>query len=104
MSTFLYMVVDPSGRTRRGKMDADSEQLVMGKLHEQNLHIVSINRAAERKKMPRVGARKVKLRSMVVFSRQFATMINAGIPVVRCLDILEGQTKDEALGEAVGQC
>src|SRR5262249_45487434 len=39
----------------------------------------------------------------VVFSRQFATMIDAGIPIVRCLDILNGQTKDPALKEVLEQ-
>jgi type IV pilus assembly protein PilC len=104
MSTFAYTAVDASGKTIRGKMDADSEQLVTSKLHEQRCHIVSISRGKEKKKLPTIGSRKVKLKSMVIFSRQFATMINAGIAVVRCLDILEGQTKDEALKPAIAQC
>lgn len=104
MSTFVYTVVDTNGKTIRGKMEADSEQFLLGKLHEQNLHIVSVNKAREKRSLPTIGNKKVKLKSMVVLSRQFATMINAGIAVVRCLDILEGQTKDEALKGAVGQC
>jgi type IV pilus assembly protein PilC len=42
-----------------------------------------------------------KLQSLVVFSRQFATMIDAGISILKCLDILEGQTKDPALKAAL---
>ncbi|MEN6520125.1 MAG: type II secretion system F family protein [Armatimonadota bacterium] len=104
MSTFAYTAIDGTGRMVRGKMDAETEQSVLNKLHEQNLHIVSVSRQREGKKMPTVGNKKVKLKSMVVFSRQFATMIDAGIAVVRCLDILEGQTKDDALKPAIGQC
>lgn len=104
MSTFVYTVVDGSGKTVRGKMDAETEQSVMNKLHEQNLHIVNVSKQREGKKTPTLGNRKVKLKSMVIFSRQFATMIDAGIAVVRCLDILEGQTKDDALKPAIGQC
>lgn len=104
MSTYVYTVVDTTGKTKKGKLDADSEQSVLGKLHEQNLHIVSINKQKERSKTSSGGSnRKVKLKAMVVFSRQFATMIDAGIAVVRCLDILEGQTKDDVLKGAIGQ-
>lgn len=104
MSTYVYAVVDGSGRTVKGKMEAESEQLVLSKLHEQNLHILSIVRAKDGKKAAAVGSQKVKLKPMVIFSRQFATMINAGISVVRCLDILEAQMKDEGLKSVVGQC
>ncbi len=48
--------------------------------------------------------KRPKLNSLVIFSRQFATMIDAGIAIVRCLDILEGQTKDPVLKPAVAQC
>jgi type IV pilus assembly protein PilC len=77
-------------------MEADSEALVLAKLRDQSLHCTEIKRA---KKATRRGAfqPKVKLKSLVVFSRQFATMIDAGIPILRCLEILSGQTKDKAL-------
>ncbi|MBI2841841.1 MAG: type II secretion system F family protein [Armatimonadetes bacterium] len=104
MSTFVYTVLDTSGKTVKGRMEADSEQYVLSKLHEQNLRIVNVAKQREGRTLPSLGRKKVKLKSMVVFSRQFATMINAGIAVVRCLDILEGQTKDDALKTAVGQC
>ncbi len=79
-------------------MDADNEQVVLSKLHEQHFHIVSVNETRAGMKMS-LGSKagKVKLQSLVVFSRQFATMIDAGIPIIKCLDILENQTKDEAL-------
>jgi len=104
MSTFLYTALDGSGKTVRGRMEADSEQTVLSRLHEQSLHIVNVSKQGEARKLPSIGSKKVKLKSMVVFSRQFATMIDAGIAVVRCLDILEGQTKDPALKPAIGQC
>jgi type II secretory pathway component PulF len=46
---------------------------------------------------------KVKLQNLVIFSRQFATMIDAGVRVVKCLDILENQTKDPYLKPVLGQ-
>ncbi len=103
MSNFVYTAVDQTGKTTKGKMEADSEQAALARLHDQRLHVVSVAKVREGLKMPSLGNKKVKLKSMVVFSRQFATMIDAGIAVVRCLDILEGQTKDEALKVAIGQ-
>ncbi len=98
MATFVYNAVDPTGRAIKGKVDADNEQIVLAKLHEQHFHIVSVNEARAGMKISIAGkAGKVKLQSLVVFSRQFATMIDAGIPIIKCLDILESQTKDEVL-------
>jgi len=98
VATFVYNAVDPTGRAIKGKVDADNEQIVLAKLHEQHFHIVSVNEARAGMKISIAGkAGKVKLQSLVVFSRQFATMIDAGIPIIKCLDILESQTKDEVL-------
>jgi type IV pilus assembly protein PilC len=99
MPLFAYNAIDLSGRTVKGTIEAENEQLVMVKLHEQKLHIVGVSRGrGSGGRTPKLGGpKKVKLHSLVVFSRQFATMIDAGIGIVRCLDILEGQTKDPAL-------
>ena len=109
MSTFVYTALDPSGKTIKGRIEADNEQLVTSKLHEQSYHVVSVTedksksaKSSQASFTP--GKKKVKLANMVVFSRQFATMIDAGIGIVRCLDILEGQTRDPALKPVVGQC
>ncbi len=101
MATFTYEAIDSMGKTLRNKLDADNEQAVLAKLHEQKFHVVNIalakggNQAAVSGSVGVKG--KVKLVSLVVFARQFSTMINAGISIVKCLDILENQTKDVAL-------
>lgn len=91
MPTFVYTALDPNGKTIKGKTEAESESLLLSKLHEQNYHVLSVNeektRAAKANNVPSAG-KKVKLKNMVIFSRQFATMIDAGIAIVRCLDIL----------------
>ena len=98
MATFVYEAVDPTGRIVKSKVEADSEQVVMAKLHDQQFHIVSLSEAKSGMKMQVAGkAGKVKLLSLVVFSRQFATMIDAGIPIIKFLDILESQTKEESM-------
>lgn len=108
MSTFVYTALDPNGKTIKGKVEADSEQLVLSKLHEQKYHVLSMSETKSRtsKTAPASAnaGKKIKLGSMVIFSRQFATMIDAGIAIVRCLDILEGQTKEPVLKGVIAQC
>ena len=98
MATFTYDAVDPQGRSVKGKIEADNEQLVLAKLHEQRFHVVGLSEARTGLKTQAAAkTQKVKLQSLVVFSRQFATMIDAGIAIIKCLDILETQTKEEGL-------
>jgi type IV pilus assembly protein PilC len=97
MPLFAYTAIDPGGRIVRSTMEADSEQLVLAKLRDQSLHCTDISKAKKSSSGASLGKKKLKPRSIVVFSRQFATMIDAGIPILRCLDILVGQTKDPAL-------
>ncbi len=99
MATFTYDAVDPAGRMVKGKVEADNEQVVLAKLHEQQFHIVSLGEAKPGFKMQIAGgkAQKIKLQTLVIFSRQFATMIDSGIPIIKCLDILESQTKEDAM-------
>ncbi len=100
MPLFAYTAIDGSGRTVHSTMEADNEQLVLAKLRDQSLHCTDIKKASARKPLS-IGKKKVKLKAIVIFSRQFATMIDAGIPILRCLDILVGQTKDPTLKEAL---
>lgn len=104
MATFVYEAVDPIGRSVRGRIEADSEKLVLSKLHDQHFHVLSVQEQRGSAAFSLGGNKnsgQAKLASLVVFSRQFATMIDAGIPVMKCMDILEGQTKDLPLKAAL---
>ena len=105
MSTYRYSAMDPNGRTVTGTLEADSFELVRAKLSDLSYHILSIKQAKNAggfkdalNNMQRVG-----LRDLVVFSRQFATMIDAGLSVVKCLDILQKQTRNPKLKEVIGE-
>jgi type IV pilus assembly protein PilC len=101
---FQYAAVDQYGKQVRGKIEADNQQLVLSKLHEQRYHVIDVSvkgqRGAFSEKM--ASRKKMKLQALVIFSRQFATMINAGISIVKCLDIMEKQTKDPVLQSVLG--
>jgi type IV pilus assembly protein PilC len=99
MPLFEYTAIDPSGRQIKSLLEADSEALVLAKLRDQSLHCLDIRQS--RRSRTRLGGKRLKPKSLVVFSRQFATMIDAGIPILRCLEILSTQTKDGALRPAL---
>ncbi|MCX6369187.1 MAG: type II secretion system F family protein [Armatimonadetes bacterium] len=105
MPTFVYDVIDTSGNNVKGRMEAESEGAVLSRLHEQRLHVLGISEHKTSALMS-IGTKKSvgipKLQSLVVFSRQFATMIDAGLAVLKCLDVLEQQTKDLPLKAALG--
>lgn len=104
MPRFAYTAVDAAGKEVKGKIDADSQQFVLSRLHEQGYHVTGVT---EQKPSAFGGMltkyRKIKLDALVVFSRQFATMINAGLSIVKCLDIMERQTKDQVLRPVIEQ-
>ncbi len=98
MATFTYEAIDTTGKIVKNKLEADNEQAVLARLHEQSFHVVSVSEAKTGLKGRVAGkAQQIKLQTLVIFSRQFATMIDAGIPIIKCLDILESQTKEEAM-------
>lgn len=101
MPLYAYTAIDSTGRTVKATMEADSESFVLSRLRDQALHPTEIKRASSAGASFSFGKPKVKPKSVVVFSRQFATMIDAGIPILRCLEILTVQQKDPALKAAL---
>jgi type IV pilus assembly protein PilC len=105
MATYRYTAMDTSGKVVAGRLEAENLEMVRSRLAELHYHILSLREAnagpgklgGMMTRMQRVG-----LRDMVVFSRQFATMIDAGLSVVKCLDILQQQCKNPKLAEVVG--
>lgn len=101
MPLFAYTAIDANGRTVRATIEAENEQSVLAKLRDQSLHCTDIKASRTGKGAADAKAaqanKKVKLKTLVIFSRQFATMIDAGIPILRCLDILSGQAKDPTM-------
>ena len=105
MSTYRYSAMDPSGRTVSGTLEADSFELVRTKLSDLNYHVLSIRQAKAGNSLKEAfnNMQRVKLRDLVMFSRQFATMIDAGLSVVKCLDILQKQTRNPKMKEVIGE-
>jgi type IV pilus assembly protein PilC len=93
MTTFAYTIRDTTGGMRKGTADGDSESVVVRRLQEQGLTVVKINQAkAVKAKSAGGGFGRVKLSDLAIFCRQFSTMVDAGVSLVRCLSVLGEQT------------
>ncbi len=105
-STFTYKVKDKQAKVLSGNLEAESQSAVAQKLRSMGYTIISI---AEKTEAPTVEElfqrfqmfQRVKSKDLAVFSRQFATMINAGLPITRCLSILAEQTTNSFLSKVI---
>src|SRR5882757_5298498 len=105
--TFQYKVKDKSGKLVEGSLEAENAQLVVSKLRSMGYVPIEIQqqggvRLQRDLKIPGFSDR-VKLKEVSVFSRQFATMINSGLSLLRSLNILAEQTESKALADIVNQ-
>jgi type IV pilus assembly protein PilC len=100
--TYQYKVRDKSGNLITGTLVADSEVLVLKRLREQGYMPLEVGK--ERKGLSleiNLRPKKVKLKELSIFSRQFATMINSGLPILRALSILAEQSENKVLAETL---
>jgi len=98
MPTYAYTVRDASGAVIPGTVEAESEGLLRRRLTEQGLTVVDIKETKTAKKKNVAGGfGRVKLSDLSVFCRQFSTMIDAGVSLVRCLAVLSEQTVNPKL-------
>jgi len=98
MPTYAYTVRDPNGAVIPGTVEAESESLLRRRLTEQGFAVMDIKETkGARRKSPGGGFGRVKLADLSVFCRQFSTMIDAGVPLVRCLSVLAEQTTNAKL-------
>ena len=86
MPTFKYTAKEVTGKTVSGALEYSDKALLIDGLRKKGLVIISIEEIA--KKRPSSLGGKVKLEEVVIFSRQLATMVDSGIPLVQALDIL----------------
>jgi type IV pilus assembly protein PilC len=95
MASFTYTARSFSGDLRTATLEASSRDDVIVQLRRQRLSVVKIDEATAKK--PRRG--HIKMRDTVIFTRQFSTMINAGLPLVQALTILAEQSQNKVLSD-----
>ena len=99
MPAFTYTARTAAGELRTATVEAATAQDVVAQLRRQRMTVVKVDENAKPKKIK--GS--IKMRDIVIFTRQFSTMINAGLPLVQALDILSKQSENKALQEVTRQ-
>ncbi len=106
MAVYQWVGVSPRGETMRGEMEASTRQAVITRLRSQRIQPMP-EKIREKGRglnmeiaLPSFGG-GVKQHEIVIFTRQFATMIDAGLPLVQCLDILSSQTDNKTFAKAI---
>jgi type IV pilus assembly protein PilC len=92
MPSFTYQARDPSGQAITADIDAADLQAAGAMLMDRGLMVISLRPSLKRKAGPKRQRGKVKSQDLVVFTRQLATMMDAGLPLVQSLTALEEQT------------
>jgi len=101
MPNYKYTVKNFEGKTINGSADAKSRDNLIELLRKQEFTIISITEDANTQAKGVLSAKKVKLDDLVIFTRQLATMVEAGIPLVNVLDILSQQIENKGFGEII---
>jgi len=103
---FNYTVRDRTGREITGSLEAENSDVLAGKLRQMGYFVVSVDevKASLGKKEIHIFGVKVKTEAVTIFTRQFATMINAGLPLIKCLSILSQQTESSSLADVITDC
>ncbi len=96
MPTFTYTARTANGDLKSSTIDASSRDDAVNQLRRQRLTIVKVDENRPVKARGSIG-----MRDVVIFTRQFSTMINAGLPLVQALDILARQSENKALAQTV---
>jgi len=102
MATFIWTGKTRQGAIRKGELSASNREEVIGFLRREQILVTTIKKKAMEIHLPGF-APKVKDKDIVIFTRQFATMIDAGLPLVQCLEILSDQTENPILAKAIGE-
>jgi type IV pilus assembly protein PilC len=98
MPMFEYTARSQTGQIQKGQMDVANKDDVTAYLRKNRLIVVNVREQPKQIKLS-MGGPRIKTRDIVIFTRQFATMINAGLPLVQSLNILAAQTENKALAE-----
>ncbi|MEX0907772.1 MAG: type II secretion system F family protein, partial [Gemmatimonadota bacterium] len=102
MPTFTYSARSVTGEMHTGEIDVKDRDEVMGYLRKQRMVPLKVAEKQKGFELPSFGT-GITTRDIVIFTRQFATMINSGLPLVQSLDILARQSENKSLRKTIEQ-
>ena len=103
MPVYKYKAIDEAGKSVQGVIDADSPKGATDKLKRQGVFLSSLNEVKEGRARSIFPFKGVNISELAVTTRQFSTLISAGLPLEASLTALSEQTEDKRLGEVLTQ-
>ena len=105
MTTFAYKVLDSRGAQASGEIEGDSKSAAAATLRNKGFTVLDLNEVKKGLAQIDIGAafQTIKSKYLTVFSRQFATNVNSGLSMLRCLYVLEEQTPNKKLANTIGE-
>ena len=104
MPVFEYTARNATtGQILKGTLDVPNRDEVLKHIKQQKMIVVNVREQPKQLSLGGFGKKGIKTRDIVIFTRQFATMINSGLPLVQSLDILAKQTENAALADVTKQ-
>ncbi|MEK9627880.1 MAG: type II secretion system F family protein [Nitrospinota bacterium] len=100
MPTFTYKA-KVKGKVQSGEVEAEDEKSAIAKLKLQKIRATSVKKKSQSSFLSNKKVHKITTRDVVIFTRQFSTMVDAGLPLVQCLDILGKQSENPTFGEKI---
>jgi len=103
-TTFAFRAMDVAGTSSAGEVEAESKAQVTEQLRQRGLIVLDVSEKKEPFKLEQLWQtwKRIDMRELSVFSRQFATLVASGMPMLRTLHTLEEQTQDERIEAAIG--
>ena len=99
MTSYAWVGRTRTGQIVKGERAAESREALAESLRHEQIMVTQVQQAAKKER----GFKRVKDRSLAIFTRQFSVMIDAGLPLVQCLELLGKEEPDKRLAEAIEQ-
>jgi type IV pilus assembly protein PilC len=101
MSTYVFKAMDLTGAKASGEVEAESKQIVSDQLKQRGLIVLDIADKHASKELAIPFFNRIKPADLTIMTRQLATMVNSGMTILRALYVLEAQTENDKLVEAI---
>src|ERR1051325_3839651 len=101
MPVYVWKGRTLAGEAQAGEIDVARADEAMEILRKKRVFVTSIKPKGGSFALPKLGGSGISTKEMAIFTRQFATMISAGLPLVQCLDILAAQTPKPAFAKVI---
>ncbi|HTK31612.1 MAG TPA: type II secretion system F family protein [Candidatus Saccharimonadaceae bacterium] len=103
MPVFVWKGRTLAGESQAGEIEVSRQEEALEILRKKKILITSMRPKTGGFQMPKIGGSGVSTKDLAIFTRQFATMISAGLPLVQCLDILAKQSSKPSFGRVIGE-